>query len=197
MERRLNRVTCTRQTILGLALVSLISIALLACGDDDGGGDGGDHATGAGSVGDIEVEGAYARESVNDVAVVYMTIKNKGAEDTLVSASADVGSEAQLHEVAGTAMRPIDGGIVIPEGGEVMLQTGGMHVMILGLEDGLKADGSHIHVTLTFERAGEVVISVPIQSLDGEDDPDHEGDDHSDENQGSSAVTSRELWGSR
>jgi len=176
----LNRITLVRRGFVALALVSLVSLALVACGDDDdddGDSNGGDHSTGSATIGDIAIEGAYARESVTDVAAVYMTIKNSGAADTLLSVSADVGSEAQLHEVVDSSMRQMEGGIPIPENGEVTLKTGGLHVMILGIEGGLKADSTEVHLTLTFENAGSVELTAPVQALNGDGEMDHDMDD--------------------
>ncbi len=126
------------------------------------------------SVGDLDISGVYTRESVNDVAAVYLTIKNNGAEDTLLSASADVGTAAQIHEVVGSAMQEVQGGVDIPANGEVTFAPGGYHIMVLGLDNGLQAGGT-IHVDLTFDKAGQVTLEVPVKSLDeaaGMDDMD-------------------------
>ncbi len=169
MDRKLKFLLKARRGMIALALISLVSVALVACGDDDD-DDAGTTATpddsmAMVSVGDLDISGAYTRESVNDVAAVYLTIKNNGAEDTLLSASADVGTEAQIHEVVGSAMQEVPGGVDIPANGEVTFAPGGYHIMVLGLGNGLQA-GSTIHVDLTFEKAGSVTLEVPVKSLD-------------------------------
>ena len=55
----------------------------------------------------------------------------------------------------------IEGGIEIPAGEMHMMKRGGDHVMFMGLTAPLE-QGAEISVTLTFEKAGDVVIEVPV-----------------------------------
>ena len=50
----------------------------------------------------------------------------------------------------------------IPAGGKVELKPGSYHVMLIGLTRELKA-GETIEVTLTFEKAGDVKVSLPVR----------------------------------
>ena len=58
-------------------------------------------------------------------------------------------------------MRHVDA-VEIPPGESVRLEPGGLHVMLMGVDPALEA-GERISVTLVFERAGEVVLSVPVR----------------------------------
>ncbi len=60
-------------------------------------------------------------------------------------------------------MRPIDGGIAVPAGGSHALKRGGDHVMFMGLDAPFE-EGSTISVTLTFEKAGDVVVELPVDN---------------------------------
>jgi copper(I)-binding protein len=60
-------------------------------------------------------------------------------------------------------------GFAIPAHGSHALARGGDHVMFLGLNRGL-AQGDMVDVTLTFEKAGEVTIKVPVD-LERQDGP--------------------------
>lgn len=51
--------------------------------------------------------------------------------------------------------------IVLPAGTAVELKPGGYHVMFIGLVSPLKT-GDTLELTLTFQNAGEVVVSVPV-----------------------------------
>jgi copper(I)-binding protein len=59
-------------------------------------------------------------------------------------------------------MRKVEA-IDVPAGGEVMLKPGGLHLMFIGLAKPL-VEGETVAVTLVFEKAGEVALSLPIKS---------------------------------
>ena len=46
--------------------------------------------------------------------------------------------------------------------GEVVLEPGGYHIMLMGLAHALE-EGSSFPLTLTFEKAGSLEIDVPVQ----------------------------------
>lgn len=52
--------------------------------------------------------------------------------------------------------------ILVPAGGHVELKPGGIHLMMIGLRHFLKEEDT-IHLTLTFEKAGELKIVVPVR----------------------------------
>ena len=119
-------------------------------------------------VGDIEISGAFSRATLPGAPVAggFLTLTNKGSvDDVLVSASAPIAAETQLHEMAMEGdvmkMRRIEGGIPVPAGASVALQPGGLHVMFLGLNTAL-AEGDSVPVTLTFEQAGTITIDMSV-----------------------------------
>lgn len=99
----------------------------------------------------------------------YMVIHNlSGADDRLIGVQTDASDLAELHGHTEDAngvmmMRPIEGGILIPAGGQAVLERGADHVMLMGLHSGL-AEGSQVRITLRFEKAGEFVVDVPMDS---------------------------------
>ena len=124
----------------------------------------------------IQVEKPYARATPGGATTgaVYMTLDNKSnAEDRLTGASSDVASTLQIHEmkvVNGTMeMREVAGGLAIPAGGSVVLKPGGYHVMLIGLKKPLKA-GDSFPLTLQFQKAGKVSVTVPVQAMGGSND---------------------------
>ncbi|MCA9905385.1 MAG: copper chaperone PCu(A)C, partial [Anaerolineae bacterium] len=103
-------------------------------------------------------------------AVYGQLVHIGGMGDTLVSASSDVAEAVELHEMTMGAgdvmqMRPVEGGFVIPADGFVELAPGGFHIMLIGLKQELVA-GEHIDLTLNFEQAGAVQLTVPIKDAD-------------------------------
>ena len=58
-------------------------------------------------------------------------------------------------------MMEVEGGFTIPAGGSHALMRGGDHVMLMGLK-GPMTDGEAVTITLTFEKAGDIELEVPI-----------------------------------
>ena len=127
---------------------------------------------------DISVEDGFAlvQRPGAPTGAVFMMMKNDGEEtDRLVSASSSVAQRVELHthiaEGDVIKMRPIEGGISIDANGAHLFERGGDHIMLMGLTEPLEI-GSEIEVTLTFERAGDVVVSFPV--TDGKDKHAHD-----------------------
>ena len=126
----------------------------------------------------IEVTHAWARATATmaKTGAVYFMVANKGTEDDrLVGASTSVADKAQLHETIADKgvmkMRPV-AALEVKAGGEAMLEPGKMHLMLVGLKAPLKI-GQHFPVTLTFEKAGAVEVTVTVEK------PGAAGMDHS------------------
>ncbi len=58
-------------------------------------------------------------------------------------------------------MRVLAQGLEIPPGRTVTLSPGGNHLMLTGLKQGLRA-GRSLNLRLTFARAGEIEVRVPV-----------------------------------
>ena len=119
----------------------------------------------------IAVEQPFARATPAGAmtGAVYMTIDNKGqAADRLTGATSDVAAKLQIHEMAVVngvmQMRQLADGLPIPAGGSVVLKPGSYHVMLIGLKKPLTA-GEKIPLTLTFEKAGNISVTVPVQAM--------------------------------
>jgi periplasmic copper chaperone A len=100
---------------------------------------------------------------------VYMTLDNKsGTVDRLTGVSSDVADKLQIHEMkvenGVMKMREIAGGLSIPASGSVVLKPGSYHVMLIGLKKPLTV-GEKFPLTLTFEKAGNISVTVPVQAM--------------------------------
>jgi copper(I)-binding protein len=98
-----------------------------------------------------------------------MTIDNKsGAPDRLTAVSSDVAAKLQIHEMkvdnGVMQMREIVAGLPIPANGSVVFKPGSYHVMLIGLKRPLTV-GEKFSLTLTFEKAGNISVTVPIQAM--------------------------------
>jgi hypothetical protein len=162
--------------MFALAGAATLVLGLAACGSVE--------RTEDDEVSGVEVSGQWARTSPMNAAdgAAYMTITSEFG-DTLVSAqvSSEIARAVQIHETKpvedvtdGTGMTEDSamGGdtememvqiesIEIPEGGEVTLEPGGLHLMLIGLEAPLEV-GSEFELTLTFATAGKLTLDVPV-----------------------------------
>ena len=119
----------------------------------------------------IAVAGAWARPTVGQgrMSAAYMTIANKGdAGDRLKSARTPKAKAVELHQTTMTAdgvmqMRKVEDGLPIEAGASLVLEPGGAHLMLLGLEDALRA-GEELILTLEFANAGAVDVTVPVSA---------------------------------
>ena len=119
----------------------------------------------------IEVAGAWARPTVGEgrISAAYMTIANKSdAGDMLKSARTPRAKAVELHQTTMTAdgvmqMRKVENGLPIEAGASLVLEPGGAHLMLLGLEDALEA-GEELILTLEFANAGAVDVTVPVST---------------------------------
>lgn len=103
---------------------------------------------------------------LSGTGAVYLTIANAGAADeTLTGVTSGVAGMVEIHQSVDEAgvmrMRPLVDGLVIPGGGEVTLEPGGYHLMLIGLTRSLEP-GAAFEVTLEFANGGQVVMPVNV-----------------------------------
>lgn len=126
------------------------------------------HAPVLAEVGGLTIADGYAISAgpAARTGAAFMAITNGGdAPDRLVAARTPAAERVELHThvlTDGVAqMREVEGGIPLPPGETVLLERGGLHVMLMGLTGPLE-DGADVDLTLVFETAGEVAVTVPV-----------------------------------
>jgi len=100
--------------------------------------------------------------------VVFFTISNAGnTTDRLLRASTPIAARVALHQMAVDEgmmkMRAVPS-LELRPGARLELQPGGYHLMLLDLKQPLKV-GEKFPLTLSFERAGSVLITVPVEEM--------------------------------
>ncbi len=121
--------------------------------------------------GRINIADAWARPTIGEgrMSAAYMTISNTSdTDDVLKSARTPKAKSVELHQTTMTSdgvmqMRKVEGGLPIEAGASLVLAPGGSHLMLVGLEDALKA-GEELMLTLEFAHAGSVDVVVPIRA---------------------------------
>ncbi len=132
-------------------LIFLVVVFLSAC------------ATGEG----VESHEAWVRNAnQGETTAVYMILHNHtDVNDDLIGVSTDVAEAAELHLSAVQndvmTMTPQER-IEIPADGEVVLESGGYHIMLIGLKQDLQV-GDEITITLNFENYPDVTVTVPVK----------------------------------
>jgi periplasmic copper chaperone A len=121
--------------------------------------------------GDLVITQAWSRATPNGAKIGggYLTIENKGtAADRLIGGSAEIAGKVEVHEMAMNngvmTMRPLDKGLAIEPGKTVKLAPGGYHLMMFDLKAPLK-QGDKVPVTLEFEKAGKVTLSLDVAGM--------------------------------
>lgn len=125
---------------------------------------------GSAQAADIQIEHQYARAAspVAKSGAAFMHIMNMGDQnDRLIAARTDAAKMPELHthimEGGVAKMREVEGGFEILAGEAIILERGGLHVMLMGLTRPF-LQGETITLTLIFENAGEITIEVPIDN---------------------------------
>ncbi|MEY3974434.1 MAG: hypothetical protein RIS59_795 [Pseudomonadota bacterium] len=122
----------------------------------------------AAHAGPIEIRDAYAHatSTAQAVGAGFLTIANSGAADRLVSVSCTCSQSAELHSMTMDGgvmkMRKLEG-IDVPAKGSLVLEPGGMHLMLIGLKAPL-AEGQSVPLELRFDKVGVVKTTLKVKS---------------------------------
>ena len=118
--------------------------------------------------GGITVQDAYARSAspTAKTGAAFMQIVNDGEDDRLIGAASPAANVVQLHTHVESGdgvmqMKHVEEGFDMPAGSTLSMERGGKHVMMMGLTAPL-AQGDIVPITLTFEKAGDMTIDVPV-----------------------------------
>ena len=118
--------------------------------------------------GSIRITGPWARATAAGATVggAFLTIANTGSSaDRLTAASTPAAATTELHQTVNdngvVKMTPIPA-LDLPPGQKVSLAPGGYHLMLMGLKGQLK-EGDSFPLTLTFEKAGKVDVTVKVE----------------------------------
>lgn len=121
--------------------------------------------------GTIHIDHPYARATVpgQPSGGAYLTLENRGKDaDRLLAADSPAAKKTEIHTMSMVGnvmkMREADGIELAPAAKVVMQPGDGYHIMLIGLKQQLKA-GDTLPLTLTFEKAGKVEVSVHVQDM--------------------------------
>lgn len=144
-----------------LFVVLTLAAALVACGEDT--------ATSA----DLEFTDVWTRQPAGGQpnSAVYGTVTNTGGTDvTITGASVEITDRVELHEVVMEdglmTMQERDGGFVVPAGGSITLEPGGLHVMVFDI-DAETYPTDALDVTFSFDSGEPTFATAEVRAIDG------------------------------
>ncbi len=132
----------------------------------------------------IQVSTAWSRElpPTAPVGAAFLSIENHSEQpDRLISANSSIAEVTELHAHIhqGDVMRMVKvEAIDVPAHGQLILEPGGYHVMLIDLKKPLVA-GEQLPLTLQFEHGGQVDVIVDIKSSDAGTSAEQDEMDHS------------------
>ncbi|QFU07234.1 hypothetical protein PARPLA_01245 [Rhodobacteraceae bacterium THAF1] len=120
---------------------------------------------------DIVVEEPWARASIGKSrpGAAYLTLRNVGAEPvTLTAVETPVAMMAEVHltetDERGISTMSPAGEITVAPGENVSLEPGGLHAMLMKLQEPMK-EGETVPMTLIFSDGVEIEIEVPVLGI--------------------------------
>lgn len=123
------------------------------------------------SVRDAWVQSTDGEMAASGMVGGFASITNNGDEEvTITAAETEAAHSVELHEMSTGSdgqmlMRRIEGGLTIPAGSTRVLEPGGEHLMLMGVEELLAGDDIEIHLTL--ESQEQVSFSATIRDFSG------------------------------
>lgn len=118
---------------------------------------------------DVEINAAFARATApgQPNSAVFMQLRNRGDASALIAADSPAAKVVELHthiqDQGVMRMRRIER-IELPAHEDVSLAPGGLHIMLIGLEQPLQA-GSQIELTLEFADGSRQALAVPVKQV--------------------------------
>lgn len=121
----------------------------------------------AGAADQIAVQDAYVRlvPPGSQVTAAFMVLRNAGARDVqLIKVASSAAAKTELHNHTNDGgvmkMRPV-AALAIKAKGEVALQPGSYHVMLIDLKAGLK-EGDVVPLNLGFDDGSSKALEVKV-----------------------------------
>ncbi|CBG71714.1 putative lipoprotein [Streptomyces scabiei 87.22] len=143
-----------RPRLAGPVLVTTAALVLAGCGSD------GDSTAAA----RLSVKSAYMPQPVTDsLAAGYLVIENDGGKaDELTSVTSDIARDVTVHETTGQSMQEVTG-LKVPAEGELVLKSGGNHLMFENLKRKPK-EGETVSLRLHFTKSKAITVEMPVKS---------------------------------
>lgn len=120
---------------------------------------------------DLMLVDGWAEATDGDRTGVFGTVVNSSEQDiSLARVESDLTALVELHVTvdgaAGGVMGPADDGFVVPAGGELVLEPGGDHLMLLQLDAPVET-GQDLELTLVTADGQEYAVTATVRDAPG------------------------------
>lgn len=185
----MNKMTFKSFRYTALAVAAAASLALTSCGAyDESRNAAAPTPAYAAPASALTIDETWAKAIDGGMTSAFGTVRNSTGEDiTIVGASTPAAKTAELHEViagadGGMKMQPKEGGFVVPANGEIVLEPGNDHIMMMGLVKPVQA-GDEISLTLELSTGDTLDFTAVVKDFSGANEDygdlaDDEGMDH-------------------
>lgn len=161
----------TRRAALAAAL--LLPLATCSSDPSDGSETGGAASDGGGTSAEgLTLVDPWVKAAEEGMTSAFGTLTNAtGRALQLISASTPSAGMVELHETTGDgsggmSMQEKEGGFPVPDGGELVLEPGGDHLMLMDLAAPLRP-GDEVELTLQCEDGTELVVTATVKDFAG------------------------------
>lgn len=157
------------------ALAAAVLLPLAACSSDpsDGSETGGAASDGGGTSAEgLTLVDPWVKAAEEGMTSAFGTLTNATGRDLqLIAASTPSAGTVELHETTGDgsggmSMQEKEGGFPVPDGGELVLEPGGDHLMLMDLA-ALLRPGDEVELTLQCEDGTELVVIATVKDFAG------------------------------
>ncbi|UUU32679.1 copper chaperone PCu(A)C [Streptomyces sp. CA-210063] len=147
--------------VAATGLVAAAALVLTGCGSSDSSGSADSSGSSAAK---LSVKAAYMPQPVTDsMAAGYLVIENDGGTaDELTSVTSDIAQDVTVHETTGQSMQEV-AGLKVPADGELVLKSGGNHLMFENLKRKPK-EGETVSLRLNFTKSKAITVEMPVKS---------------------------------
>lgn len=160
--------SCRLLAIVG-AVVAVATVGAVAGCGTEGPAPAGEGSTGGARTGSLVVSAAFVGTHGTTSAAAYVEIRNRGADDALVSVSSPVAASVTpmgSMSASGSVNGSPDGGFPLPieRDDPLVFRPGGAHLMLEGLDSPLSS-GDTVELQLGFEHAPPVSIRAEVVNV--------------------------------
>lgn len=155
------------------AAFAALLLPLAACAGEPGGtGADGGASDGTVPTGSLTVTDPWVKAAEEGMTSGFGTVTNGTAQDLVLSGARTAASaRVELHETAadgsgGMSMQEKEGGFPLPAGGELLLEPGGNHLMLIELTAALHP-GDEVELILEFEDGTEHPLTATVKDFAG------------------------------
>ena len=151
---------------IAVAAISAVCLAtLVACSGD--------------TIETLEVSDAWVKASDEEMTSAFGTISHPGDGDAVITSVTTPASDTvELHETVmgpdgGMTMQEISGGFTVESGGELILEPGGNHLMLIGLKEPIEA-GDVVTFTATLDSGDTFTFEAVAKEYAGANESYHD-----------------------